>query len=239
VTDKRERRAAIKRARLEAQRKASARRKRRIALGGGLAVVVLAVVLVVTLTGSGGGFTVQYVATPSVNPTTLPGILTTNAPWPPNTADLQARLAAETLPPLSAMEGEVIHIHQHLDIYIRGQAVDVPALIGIVTSPNVLFAPLHTHPNEPGIIHVESPTQREFSLGEFFDTWGVLFTPTCIGSYCNAGQERLQVFANGKVVTGNPRQLKLTPHEEIVVTFGTPAQIPKPYPISYNFPPGL
>ena len=89
------------------------------------------------------------------------------------------------------------------------------------------------------LVHVESPTQRNFSLGEFFDVWGVLFTPTCIGAYCNAGNERLQVFANGKVVTGNPRQLMLVEHEEIVVTFGTPDQIPQPYPASYQFPTGL
>ena len=136
------------------------------------------------------------------------------------------------------MEGQSVHIHQHIDIYIRGQHVTVPRFIGIVTSPQVLFAPIHTH-DDSGIIHVESPTQRDFMLGEFFDVWGVLFSPTCIGGYCNASNERLQVFANGKVVTGNPRQLKLVEHEEIVVTFGTPDQIPRPYPVSYSFPQSL
>ena len=144
------------------------------------------------------------------------------------------------MPPLAAVEGQVLHIHQHIDIYIRGAHTLVPPYVGIRVSPDqILYAPIHTHPGEDGIIHVESPTQRDFAFGEFFDVWGVLFTPTCIGGYCNAGNEHLQVFANGKVVTGNPRQLKLTPHEEIVVTFGTPDQIPRPYPVSYNFPQGL
>src|SRR5581483_12030445 len=38
---------------------------------------------------------------------------------------------------------------------------------------------LHTH--EPdGIIHVESPVNRKFTLGEFFDVWGLRFTKDCL-----------------------------------------------------------
>jgi hypothetical protein len=238
MADRRRRRDAARQARAEAQRRERARQQRRFALAGGVGVVALVVVLIVVLTGSSGGFTVKYVSTPTVDPSTLPGMLTTAPPWPVNTAGLAARLSAEALPHLDAMEGQVLHTHQHIDIYVRGQHIDVPALVGVVTSPHVVFAPIHTH-DESGIIHVESPTQRDFSLGEFFDVWGVLFTPTCIGADCNTSNERLQVFANGKVVTGNPRQLKLLQHEEIVVTFGTPGQIPTPYPTSYAFPQSL
>jgi hypothetical protein len=239
VADKRRRRDEARRARIEQERRASRARKNRIAaIAAGGAIVALIVALIVTLAGSGGSFTVQYVSTPSIDPTTLGRLLTTPPPWPTNTGELSQRLAAENLPSLNAMEGQVLHIHQHIDLYIRGQHLAVPAQIGIVTSPQVLFAPIHTHDGS-GIIHIESPTQRDFSLGEFFDVWGVLFTPMCIGAYCNSGSERLQVFANGKVVTGNPRQLKLLEHEEIVVTFGTPAQIPRPYPVSYRFAPTL
>jgi len=240
VPHNRRKSAERRRARLEAERKQRARKNRRAAVTVGVAVLALVIVLVVVLTGSSGGSTVQYVTERGVDPSALPGILTTPAPWPINTKDLPARLAADGMPPLGAVEGQVLHIHQHIDIYIRGAHTLVPPYVGIRVSPDqILYAPIHTHPGEDGIIHVESPTQRDFTLGEFFDVWGVLFTPTCIGGYCNAGNEHLQVFANGKVVTGNPRQLKLTPHKEIVVTFGTPDQIPKPYPVSYNFPQGL
>jgi hypothetical protein len=34
-----------------------------------------------------------------------------------------------------------------------------------------VFSPLHTH-DTSGIIHVESPTVRSFTLGEFVDLWG-------------------------------------------------------------------
>ena len=97
---------------------------------------------------------------------------------------------------------------------------------------------LHTH-DATGIIHVESPTVRPYTLGEFFDVWGVRFTQTCLGGYCNAGGQTLRVYANGHLVTGNLRQLELTAHEEIVVTFGTEAQLPHPIPSSYGFPFGL
>jgi hypothetical protein len=64
----------------------------------------------------------------------------------------------------------VAHIHQHLDIYVDGRKVPVPALIGI--DPAAGFAPLHVH-DTSGVIHVESPTVRSYTLGEFFAVWGV------------------------------------------------------------------
>jgi hypothetical protein len=232
---------AAQRARLEQERRERAARRKRMAFisaGLAVAVIVAAIVLIAAFSGSGKASELQQVSgRPSVDPNSLRGILTGPAPWPNNSAYLAARLSADALPPLSATEGVVLHIHQHIDIFIRGHAAQVPANIGIVTSPSVLFAPIHTH-DATGIIHVESPVVRDFSLGEFFDVWGVRFTSTCIGGYCDGGNERLQVFASGKVVTFDPRRLKLIAHEEIVVTFGSPDQIPTPYPITYRFPVG-
>jgi len=239
MTNKRQAKAAH-RARLEQERRQrAARRKRSIFIVVALVVVGIAVALITTLSGSSKANVLPQVSgSPTVDPNSLPGILTGAAPWPNNATDLAARLSADGLPPLAAKEGLVLHTHQHIDIFIRGRAVEVPAQIGIVTSPSVLFAPIHTH-DATGIIHVESPIVRDFSLGEFFDAWGVRFTSSCIGGYCNSGNERLQVFANGQVVTFDPRRLQLIAHEEIVVTFGTPGQIPTPYPITYRFPAGL
>ena len=76
------------------------------------------------------------------------------------------------LPALTA-EGEALHTHQHIDIYVDGQPVVVPAYIGINATEGFL-SPIHTH-DSTGIIHVESPTVRDFTLGEFFDVWGVRF----------------------------------------------------------------
>ena len=110
--------------------------------------------------------------------------------------------------------------------------------IGIITSPQIVFSPLHTH-DTSGIIHVESPTDRSFTLGELFDVWGVRFTRTCVGGYCNKGDKILRVYVDGQLATGNPTWLKLFAHEEMVVTYGTEAELPDPIPSSYTFPPGL
>ena len=167
---------------------------------------------------------VQVSGAPSVNPATLPGILTGPAPWPANTEDLLGRLSAIGLPALPA-ESFTLHIHQHLDLYVNGTKQVVPALIGIITSPQVVFSPLHTH-DTSGIIHVESPTVRSFTLGEFFDVWGVRFTPTCIGGYCTQGDKALRVYVDGQLATADPTTLELFAHEEIIGDQGGKAWTP-------------
>lgn len=218
-------------------------RRRRLGRLTTRVVIVLAVlgaaagVLILTRSSSPKTGPVYVSGTPSTDPATLPGTLSGPAPWPANTDKLKGRLSALGLPALSA-EGTTLHIHQHLDLYVNGTKEVVPAQIGIITSPQVVFSPLHTH-DTSGIIHVESPTVRSFTLGAFFDVWGVRFTPTCVGGYCNQGDETLRVYVDGQLATGNPTWLKLFAHEEIVVTYGTQAQLPDPIPSSYTFPPGL
>jgi hypothetical protein len=164
------------------------------------------------------------------------GELKTAPPWPRNVGELRARLHAIGLPALSR-EGTVLHIHQHLDVFVDGKRVVVPAGIGI-DAAGAFISPLHTH-DPTGVVHVESPTEREFTLGQFMAVWGVRFTPRCLGAACTKGPRRVRVYANGALVHGDPRRLALAEHEEIAVTFGTPGQLPRPLPRSFDFPPGL
>jgi hypothetical protein len=213
-----------------ARQAARRRRERRRRLG---IAAVLAVVLVV-----GVGALAVSAANHDRRPATgaLPGLQTGPAPWGANTADLAQRLQAMGLPPLSPVEQTVLHIHQHLDIYVDGRKVLVPAGVGI--DPAVGYAPLHTH-DTSGILHVESPTVRTYTLGEFFAVWGVRLTPSCLGGYCAGGGRQLRVYVNGRAYRGDPGTLALAPHQELVVAFGTPTQLPSPVPSSYPFPPGL
>lgn len=171
----------------------------------------------------------------SINSTRLSGIMTSYAPWNPEISHLKERLYAIGLPALPA-EGTVLHIHQHLDIYINGIHVQVPAGIGINEEAGFI-APIHTH-DTTDIIHVESPVKKDFTLGQFFDIWGLRFTSDCIGGYCSNNDKKLRVFLNGKEYTGNFRDLVLAPHQEIVVTYGAGSQLPNPIPSSFNFPQG-
>jgi hypothetical protein len=167
----------------------------------------------------------------------LPGILKTPPPWSANTAKLQQRLRAIGLPALTA-EGQVVHIHQHLDLFVDGKPVKVADDIGI--DPNGGFiSPLHTHLQTEGVLHVESPTQERFSLGQFFAVWGVRLDGECIGGKCASGDKQLRVWVDGKPVSGDPTRIVLAPHQEIVIAYGTPKQMPDPVPSTYDFPAGL
>jgi hypothetical protein len=83
------------------------------------------------------------------------------------------------------------HRHSHLDVFVDGKAVPVPAAIGIdITDPGVkhfpdngsyggieectnpCISPLHTH-DETGIIHTEAAVDTLLTLGQFFTEWGV------------------------------------------------------------------
>jgi hypothetical protein len=175
----------------------------------------------------------------AVSPPPTTGPVTLQAgppPWRADQSGLAARLAAAGLAALRA-EGQVQHTHEHVDILIDGAAVSVPADIGINRSAGFI-SPIHTH-DATGIIHVESPVVRDFTLGEFFDVWGVRFDGRCIGGECAGGSRTMSVFVNGQPVTSDPRSVVLTEHEEIVVAVGTAAQLPNPIPAAFGFPPGL
>ena len=72
----------------------------------------------------------------------------------------------------------------------------VPSQIGISGG----FAFLHTH-DSSGVIHVESPVIKDYTLGQFFDVWGVLLTKNQIGAYQDNGNDKLWVYVNGKPYT--------------------------------------
>jgi Zinc-finger of C2H2 type len=131
------------------------------------------------------------------------------------------------------MEQAVFHIHAHLDIIINGAYFLVPSQVGI---PSNCFYWLHTH-DESGIVHIEAPTHRDFTLGQFFDIWNKKLSNDQIFNYVASANNPLNVYINGtKVPDGtNYRDIKLNAHDEIAIVFG--AQ-PSTIPTSYTFPEG-
>jgi hypothetical protein len=217
-TTKAERKEQARRERLEIQRRIErARRNRAIAIAG-VVVVGVAVVAVVALT-SGNGTKGGDAASP------LPGLMSGAEPWPANTGTLPERLNEISIPTFG--NPLALHEHAHLDVYVNGAKVAVPADIGF--GPNAQAA-LHTH-DESGVLHLESnQADATFTLGEFFDIWGLKLTSSCIGGYCDAGANTLRVFLDGKPYTGDPRSLRLADREEIVVAYGSRDQVPDPLP---------
>ena len=172
---------------------------------------------------------VALVLAPGASAVSLPGLQGGKAPWLPEWNHLAARLRADGLPRMG-QEAFVVHIHQHLDLYVNGKHEPIPALIGINVQERFL-SPIHTH-DFTGVIHVESPTKRHFTLGQFFDVYGVRFSSSCVGGECGGAH----VFVNGKEFLGDPRTVVLAAHQELVVAAGA---APKKIPARYAFPAGL
>jgi hypothetical protein len=203
--------------------------RRQWLIGGGIvAVIAVAVVLAVVLT-RGGSSPTATTAKHTIPWAEIPGLQTGPPPWNSSSAVLSDRLSLLGLSALG-QEGTAIHIHQHLDVYANDKKVTVPALIGIDSAAGFLTE-LHTH-DATGIVHVESPTKSSYTLGQFFGEWGVKLTSRCLGRYCG----KLNWWVNGTKLTGNPAQLVLKSHQEIVISAGPPPFNP---PKSYKFPQGL
>jgi hypothetical protein len=129
-----------------------------------------------------------------------------------------------------ATEQLAYHIHVHLAIYVNGQPRALPGGIGIpgsqeqndpqegpVAAGGQCIYWLHTHAPD-GVIHVESPTQRLYTLGNFFDEWHQPLTANRIGSASGP----ITVFLNGKLWKHPVRDVPLTPHAVIQISVGEP-----------------
>jgi len=196
-------------------------------LGAVAVVALIAAAVIAVVVTRGGSSTAAVVPDQSQ----LVGLQTGPAPWNPGLDTLPDRLDAVGVHALTN-EGQVLHIHQHLDIFVNGKHEPVPQGIGIYAGQ--FLTELHTH-DPTGIIHVESPVAKHFDLGQFFGVWGVRLNARCIGGYCDP-LTPWTVYVNGQPYTGNPAELVLGEHQEIAFVIGTP---PKKIPSSYKFPAGL
>jgi hypothetical protein len=146
--------------------------------------------------------------------------------------------------PIDGIEGSSremlnVHIHAHLSIFSKGEQIAIPYGIGIVKPFQVAngfvgsgagIYWLHTH-DATGIIHIESPDARAYTLGNFFDIWGRRLDVKDV-----AGLEGVvRVYVDGTLRPGNPRDIILAAHQQITLEIGEPFVTP---PL-YVFPNGL
>jgi hypothetical protein len=116
-------------------------------------------------------------------------------------------------------ETPLFHIHAHLAVFVNGVEKKVPAGVGI---PGCLYW-LHTH-SEDGIIHIEAPVRRTFTLGDFFDIWQQPLGPDRVGPATGA----VVVYVDGKKFDGSPRAV--TFHDKQVIQLDVGSDVPpKPY----------
>ena len=233
-------------------RKAEARRKRRrrLAAWGGAAAVVLGSGAAIGVAVSGGGPGAVASAAPAGHYAALSSLGPLKAapaagpmgpervpiPGGPALAGTSAATAGQAIDGISCQSAEqtVFHIHTHLTIFVNGQQRQVPAGIGIpgaVAQPTSAgafidsgscFYWLHTHAAD-GIIHIESPVQRTFTLGDFFDEWGQPLSASQVGP----AKGPVTAIVNGRVWQGNPRNVPLGSHENLQLEVGTPRLAPE------------
>ena len=146
--------------------------------------------------------------------------------------------------PIDGIEGSSremlqVHVHAHLSLFYNGQQIAIPYGIGIVQPFQVKngfvgmgagIYWLHTH-DATGIIHVESPDSRTYTLGQFFDIWGQPLDVKNVAGLTGP----VRAFVDGKAFTGNPRGIVLSAHTQITLEVGAPVVTP---PV-YLFPAGL
>ena len=211
-------------AREREEREKGAKRRRLIRIG--LAALALVVIVVVAVVALGGGSSKKK---PPPASDKL-GLQITPGPWDPDYSKLPQRLKALALPDPS---DQIYHVHANIEVYTDGKKQKVPANIGI-DQGHQLLASLHTH-DEGGTIHMEAVQPYPFTLGQFFQVWGVQFTPTQLGSYTAGKGLVLQTWVNGKLVPNGPAY-KMKPHDRIVVGFGKPGSFP--HDNKFKFPVG-
>ena len=229
------------------------RPQRRASLGiaAGLAAFAATTALALTRNGGAGSAPLPLAGISTLGqlrPITAVGPLgPEGVPIPKGRALAGTRLltAGEQIDSIACQAGEQVlfHIHAHLTIFVRGVARQIPAAIGVAPPYQVEASPrgafvagascfmwLHTH-SADGIIHTESPVNRTYTLGEFFDIWGQPLDREQVGP----AHGPVTALFNGRVYTGNPRQIPLLAHAQIQLEVGRPLVAPE----QITFPNGL
>jgi hypothetical protein len=131
-------------------------------------------------------------------------------------------------------EQVVYHIHSHLSVYVNGTLRPIPGGIGIVApvpqqtaegpfyGASTCYYWLHVHAQD-GVIHIESPSVRAYTLGQFFAIWGQPLSAVRVGTAAG----HLTVFVDGRRYHGDPAGITLGSHEDIQIDVGSPTVPPK------------
>ena len=165
-------------------------------------------------------------------------------PEAPQLAAVGSASASSTIDGIQCQSAEQIlfHIHVHLTVFLNGAPRRIPYGIGIpgaqpsatpvgpYVAAGSCFYWLHTHAAD-GIIHIESPVQRTYTLGNFFDVWGQPLGRNEVGPVSGP----VTALDNGQVFSGNPRDIPLTRHAQIQLDVGRPLVAP----VRISFPAGL
>jgi hypothetical protein len=241
--------------------KATRTRRTWIAIGGVAAVAVAAIVAVVIASSGGSssasGGSHPALAANNLGPVSALGHLANAGSAGPLGAEgVPVPAAAPLAPPGSPGPGQSVdgiqcqsgeqtlfHVHTHLTVFVDGKPRQIPYGVGIAPPRQVqqtkagpfvaggaCFSWLHTHAAD-GIIHIESPVKRQYTLGNFFNVWGQPLGPNQVGP----AHGPVTAFYNGQHYIGNPKDIPIGKHVQIQLDVGRPLVAPE----HVTFPNGL
>jgi hypothetical protein len=152
--------------------------------------------------------------------------------------------------PCDQLEQTQVHYHAAVQIVYDGVVHPIQSNIGIVnpTAPTCYYW-LHVHAADPNVIHIESPKNRTFTLGEFFAVWTKwsgtpqLLDSTHVSTLTLSPDQELVIYINKQddktgpqLYTGDPSKIVLVSHEVITLEITPPTVTPPP---TFTFPAGL
>lgn len=154
----------------------------------------------------------------------------------PATATAQAQLtpvAGLAVGPVQCTYNEMVsagfyHVHSHLTLLDAGRELTIPSNIGFKYSDDCLYW-THTHSPSGGIIHIESPYTIKPTLGDFFRVWGVPISSHRVWKLATKAGQKMRVWLNQRPYKGNPANIPLKSHQDIVIEVGPPFKKMPPY----------
>jgi hypothetical protein len=215
---------ARQRARQRAEQQRKQQRRRLLLIGGGSLAVVLVLLVGATL------LIYQHIHT-----TATTQQLTTDA------------LAVDGVQ-CQTTEALSYHIHAHLTLYQDGSPITLPANIGIPVGSAVpagtCYYWLHVH-DTTGVVHIESPTTQQYTLGQFLDVWqrtaqldaqggASPVDDAFVRALKAANPSDIHIYVGDKQVS-DYAGISLTAHELITIEIGAPTVPPV---TNYTFPAG-
>lgn len=141
--------------------------------------------------------------------------------------------------PCDQLEHTTVHYHLAVQIIDNGTEVPIPTDIG---RPGGCYFWLHMHAGSQGIIHVEAPGSRTFTLGDFFDVWAksknqpIQLDSRHVGGISLSAGQTLVAFVDGVRYGQDPRGIVLLERRVIQLEVTPPTVDPPP---AFQFPSGF
>jgi len=159
--------------------------------------------------------------------------------------------------PCDNLEHTQVHYHAALQIMYHGISTNLPDNTGInytdstQSSVNCYYW-LHVHASQKNIIHIESPSNQTFTLGQFFQVWDAWsrangkgsqrLDSTHVSEFTLAPTDKMVIYVDkgdgkgAQVYPGDPKAIVLTSHEVVTIEITPPDVNPPP---AFTFPSGL